>query len=1074
MSVLGATASSLTNTSDERDAAKASGQRYLAFISYRRRDGAPVANWLRHRIGTFQPPRELQEKVNAADAKVGGRFNRVFLDMSYQRSHANFWEDHIGPSVQRSEKLLLLLTPSVFEKLPGGEPNWVEREIEIFLEAHGDPGRILLVLGPGAPDDRVPDMLDRMSKLWDWADLRFFSPSAYIRWRKGADYDAQFTKILAAIYDIDDGQLPALTREFERARTKIHRRIYAAGFATILGLSALATWALVERGRAVEAERTAVEQRDEAVRQRNAALVAQSLHLTETARVFRRQGSARQAMKLLLPALPNPAEGNDRPLVAETVSEAYQTLYGDRELGRINLPEQTTAATESGDGKTLAAVTPQGIVLMTMPDGRTSRALSSGGGDAEAAHFSADNSLLSVVARDGALRVIDLTADRIVARHPGLGPNSSVRFAAHDSKLAIQSASGDSLVLLDIANGAIAERQFQQATPLFVGDNGDTLLIAADKALRRLDANDLKDVMTRPLNDARYIALTKVLGGEIVMATGKDELAGSLTLFDPTDFSEKQTFRLTLGNVTGVAVSADSKTITVHTPPNLTFYERETGFPLSNDSTVATNGRFVGAVGYQNYVVATNGVIQVITPGKNLSTSYKSEDEADVRDVVWDADGLAFTTVTSSPVVTRWSAKDVAVRRRLALKKTINGVNFDDFPLWRGVTAEDGKRLFVAYIDGGLGIWDLEQAEPVQILAPDKPPAGSPSDLAVSPDGATAVRADGNGSFVIFDIPNKTSRTIQLGDKPTLTIQFLDDSSVAVEPKGGDIFTFDARSSEPQADKLDAMKGCQSGFVKNMRIACTADGTGQIFDLRERRLLWKTEASREKPLPYSWTYASRFFPQSDRIAMVDGRGLFSVRSATTGEVQWNIELVSTLSGSLMLNAINSPLLDETARAAIRSGAQQVPVKLPASIVLISPDERYAAVAFPNRSVQIVDLNKRVVTEVLTFDDVPRWVDFSGDGGQLAVLSSPNEEYRAGELKVYDFNLGRLIFSESDLFSPLGQIFHIADGKGFVVVASPIQVTIFPIWEKPSDLVAAISRKYPDRLTADQRHYFHID
>ncbi len=127
MSVLGATASSLTNTSGERDAAKASGQRYLAFISYRRRDGAPVANWLRHRIGTFQPPRELQEKVNAADAKVGGRFNRVFLDMSYQRSHANFWEDHIGPSVQRSEKLLLLLTPSVFEKLPGGEPNWVER-----------------------------------------------------------------------------------------------------------------------------------------------------------------------------------------------------------------------------------------------------------------------------------------------------------------------------------------------------------------------------------------------------------------------------------------------------------------------------------------------------------------------------------------------------------------------------------------------------------------------------------------------------------------------------------------------------------------------------------------------------------------------------------------------------------------------------------------------------------------------------------------------------------------------------------------------------------------------------------
>ncbi len=359
------------------------------------------------------------------------------------------------------------------------------------------------------------------------ADLRFFSPSAYIRWRKGADYDAQFTKILAAIYDIDDGQLPALTREFERARTKIHRRIYAAGFATIprpLGtgdMGACRTW--TRRRSRAHRRRTARRSRPAAQCGTRRAISA----LDRNSSCFSAVKAARaKAMKLLLPALPNPAEGNDRPLVAETVSEAYQTLYGDRELGRINLPEQTTAATESDDGKTLAAVTPQGIVLMTMPDGRTSRTFSSGGGDAEAAHFSADNSLLSVVARDGALRVIDLTADRIVARHPGLGPNSSVRFAAHDSKLAIQSASGDSLVLLDIASGALAERQFQQATPLFVGDNGDTLLIAADKALRRLDANDLKDVMTRPLNDVRYIALTKVPGGEIVMATGKDELTG--------------------------------------------------------------------------------------------------------------------------------------------------------------------------------------------------------------------------------------------------------------------------------------------------------------------------------------------------------------------------------------------------------------------------------------------------------------------------------------------------------------------------------------------------------------------
>jgi hypothetical protein len=36
------------------------------------------------------------------------------------------------------------------------------------------------------------------------------------------------------------------------------------------------------------------------------------------------------------------------------------------------------------------------------------------------------------------------------------------------------------------------------------------------------------------------------------------------------------------------------------------------------------------------------------------------------------------------------------------------------------------------------------------------------------------------------------------------------------------------------------------------------------------------------------------------------------------------------------------------------------------------------------------------------------------------------------------------------------------------------MTIFPIWERASDLVAAVSRKYPERLSAFQRHYFHID
>ena len=154
-----------------------SGQPFLGFISYRRGDALPLARWLRDRITGFKAPVELKDKIAAHDASVGGSQNRVFLDLSYQKPNVDFWDEHIAASLCRSRTLLLLQTPSVFEKLPDGEPNWCEREIETFLKFYGDPSRVLVVMGPGAPIDRFPAPLERISARWDWVDLRFFSQS---------------------------------------------------------------------------------------------------------------------------------------------------------------------------------------------------------------------------------------------------------------------------------------------------------------------------------------------------------------------------------------------------------------------------------------------------------------------------------------------------------------------------------------------------------------------------------------------------------------------------------------------------------------------------------------------------------------------------------------------------------------------------------------------------------------------------------------------------------------------------------------------------------------------------------
>src|SRR5205807_2438218 len=156
--------------------------------------------------------------------------------------------------------------------------------------------------------------LERISARWDWIDLRFFSESPLQRFRQGAQYDAQIAKVLAKIYEVDDGDLPILNREFARARGKVRRNLATAAGCVMIGLAGLTAWALVERSRAVAAEEVAIQERDEAVRQRNAALISQSRYLAGQADDLVRAGTVRGAIALLREALPKPGTAS-RPLV---------------------------------------------------------------------------------------------------------------------------------------------------------------------------------------------------------------------------------------------------------------------------------------------------------------------------------------------------------------------------------------------------------------------------------------------------------------------------------------------------------------------------------------------------------------------------------------------------------------------------------------------------------------------------------------------------------------------------------------------------------------------------------------
>jgi hypothetical protein len=116
-----------------------------------------------------------------------------------------------------SRTLIVISTPEEFEPRSDGSPNWLEREIHTFWERFRDSSRIVLVLGPGAPDDRVPGLLDTISATWDWVDLRAFVPWTLPLTGRAEQLDNGFAKIIATIYNIPARLRPILRRE-ERCR----------------------------------------------------------------------------------------------------------------------------------------------------------------------------------------------------------------------------------------------------------------------------------------------------------------------------------------------------------------------------------------------------------------------------------------------------------------------------------------------------------------------------------------------------------------------------------------------------------------------------------------------------------------------------------------------------------------------------------------------------------------------------------------------------------------------------------------------------------------------------------------
>jgi WD40 repeat protein len=232
---------------------------YDAFLSYRRRDATRLAQWIRNRLQRFRLPPEILQELPREKQELHARRPRIWLDTAYEKSSDDFLLKKVFPALDGSARLIVICTPSIFESIQGKDgrtqDNWLVREVDHFLSGPraDEPDRpIDVVFGPGAVEGNYPGRLSERPR-WDWIDFRSFGA-----WRARSFSEALddgLAKLVASLYEIPDRFLPVLRRQERRQRKRILVSFAAAGLSVATLTTALAIWAVVERGNAVTALR---------------------------------------------------------------------------------------------------------------------------------------------------------------------------------------------------------------------------------------------------------------------------------------------------------------------------------------------------------------------------------------------------------------------------------------------------------------------------------------------------------------------------------------------------------------------------------------------------------------------------------------------------------------------------------------------------------------------------------------------------------------------------------------------------------------------------------------------------
>ena len=320
---------------------------YLAFISYRHtgRDGV-VAGVLRHGLESFHAGRK----------SALPRVRKVFRDTDELPTSADLGAD-IENALQGSNWLIALCSEEYVQS------RWCLSEIRSFI-ALGRKDRILPVLVSGSPETAMPE------------EIRDLAPAADLRNRKDLKDAAadSIPYLLARMSGEAPDVLLGRHRRFRMALVAVGAAVLAAA---ILGFAAYATRTanvIADNNEKIEeATGEARAARDEAIQERNNALLNQAEYTALVCRNMLKEGDVDGAIRTALTGLPEDLHGEDP--VSPDLLGVLQTAMCVRRpavtlMKSVQLPFRVTDCSWSFSGwSDLMTLSGDGITALNLTDG---------------------------------------------------------------------------------------------------------------------------------------------------------------------------------------------------------------------------------------------------------------------------------------------------------------------------------------------------------------------------------------------------------------------------------------------------------------------------------------------------------------------------------------------------------------------------------------------------------------------------------------------------------------------------------------------------------------------------------